>query len=284
MDKRIENVALISMAAISVIVAVADFVGLLHSIPWLSERIPALLLVFLAAIAGYLSLERRSKLDQIDSTTAELAETIAELENRYSQINAFFNIIQHDDPYERLGLVYSLQSIAEFRSERMITVDREHVLKLWRDCVAASTHWFTTSYIRPEAAWDTGWADTVAQAITRERMATGGKIDRIFIVDEQDEYERLRPLIQVQEDIGVQVRWIMKDELLQNKVVARYVEDLGTLDITVANDSWVFRIYLDANRDYTHMTGVRDAQVLERAKFILNQAFNRGRIPSEPRV
>jgi hypothetical protein len=61
----IEYAALSALAAISIIIASLDLIGLLDASNWLAQRIPALTLLGIGFVAGYLILERRGTLDQI---------------------------------------------------------------------------------------------------------------------------------------------------------------------------------------------------------------------------
>jgi len=61
-----EYYVLIAATVISALVSVLDFLGLLDSIPWLSNRIPTLILLLVSVVLGYLVVERRNKLDVIE--------------------------------------------------------------------------------------------------------------------------------------------------------------------------------------------------------------------------
>ena len=94
MTERLEQIALLATASLSVLVTLADFLGLLDSVEWLSRRIPTLVLLLVGVVAGYLALERRSKLEKID-------RRLETLEENYSRTNAFFSAIRQGDHFSR---------------------------------------------------------------------------------------------------------------------------------------------------------------------------------------
>lgn len=54
----LETFLLGTTIAISGIVALLDFLGVLDSIPWIAERVPIFILLLVGSIAAYLILER----------------------------------------------------------------------------------------------------------------------------------------------------------------------------------------------------------------------------------
>jgi hypothetical protein len=67
----IEYAALSATAAISIIIASLDLIGLLDASNWLAQRIPALTLLGIGFVASYLILERRNALDKIAISLGE---------------------------------------------------------------------------------------------------------------------------------------------------------------------------------------------------------------------
>jgi hypothetical protein len=272
MSEKFEQITLLATAILSILVALADFLGFLESISWLSQRIPTLLLLLLAIIAGYLALERRSKLDKIDNR-------IATLEERYSQINAFFNAIREKDHFAEIALIYGLRTYGRLLSERKVVVERSHVLDFWRDCIAVAKRWLAVTYVRQEDAWDMGWGDAIAQGIQQERILAGGTIKRVFMVDDENEAKLLMRIMKAQQSIGIDVRWLISSEFLQNQIVAEHVKELGSLDFAVVNDSWVTRYYVDKERRHTHADAIKDDKIVDKANFVFTEAFSKGKLP-----
>jgi hypothetical protein len=265
--ERVEQVVILIAAVFSVTISLADFFGLLDSMPWLAERIPSLTLLMLGVITGYLILERQR------------IQGVLDLEHRYSQINAFFNAFRENDHFSEVALIYSLRPYGKLVNERMVEVDRNHVLNFWRDCVRGCKHWFAVDYSKQEESWSSGWGDVSAQGIQQERIHAGAVIRRVFIVDNESQYERLKPVMKTQESIGIEVRWLTKDELLKNEFVSDHIKVLGTLDVAIIDDTWIYRGFVDQARRLTHASGTKERELTDIAKFVFREAFRKGKIP-----
>lgn len=90
------------------------------------------------------------------------------------------------------------------------------------------------------------------------------------------EHTRMLAIMEAQQTIGVEVRWILKDELLKNRIVAERIKDLGTFDVSIVDDSWLLRIFLTSKRKYTHAEAIRDGNLVEKANFVFAEAFEAG--------
>jgi hypothetical protein len=94
-EVKFEEILLAGMAGICFLTAIADFVGILHSVEFLSERIPGMILLFLSAMAIYMIGEKRGKLNDIEMLTKSKANDILkELSGNYASI---FNLIKGED-------------------------------------------------------------------------------------------------------------------------------------------------------------------------------------------
>jgi hypothetical protein len=90
MQEKIEKFVLGTIAVLSVAISLGDLLGVLDTIPWLVGRTSALTLLVVGFLAGYLVLERRSKLDKIERLVVEGVErTIVSLNGVETQ--AFTN-------------------------------------------------------------------------------------------------------------------------------------------------------------------------------------------------
>src|SRR3989304_7329593 len=68
MGHNAERIAIILTVSASLLVSLLDLLGLLGAIPWLAGRTPAITLLLLALLAGYVSLERFGRLAHIERT------------------------------------------------------------------------------------------------------------------------------------------------------------------------------------------------------------------------
>jgi hypothetical protein len=201
-------------------------------------------------------------------------------EQKYSQINAFFNAIKQKDRFSEMALIYGLRAYGRLLSDKKISVERNHVLEFWRDCIGGSKRWLALNYVKPEETWDTaGWGGAISQGIQQERILAGGTIKRVFLVDNEKEYEHLKQTMKNQENIKIEVRWLTKDKLLMEKMTRERINALGTVDICIVDDSWVFLAYLDRARHLVRAEAINDKEITEQASLIFNEAFSKGEIP-----
>jgi hypothetical protein len=73
---KVEEIVFVVAAGFSALVSLLDFSGILGSIPWLSERVPTLTLLLLSILTGYLVIERRSRLEELESLPRSGTENI----------------------------------------------------------------------------------------------------------------------------------------------------------------------------------------------------------------
>jgi hypothetical protein len=66
---KFEELLLVGIAVMCFLVAIADFLGILESIEFLSKRVSGMILLFLSAMAAYTIGERRGKLNDIETLT-----------------------------------------------------------------------------------------------------------------------------------------------------------------------------------------------------------------------
>lgn len=71
LSKNTELYIVNAAIAINFLIAVLDFLGILDSFPWLSERIPVITLLTLSLILAYLFIERRNRFDKLEELIVE---------------------------------------------------------------------------------------------------------------------------------------------------------------------------------------------------------------------
>ncbi|RCV64080.1 hypothetical protein C5S53_10760 [Methanophagales archaeon] len=82
----------------------------------------------------------------------------------------------------------------------------------------------------------------------------------------------LKDVMLSQQKIGIDVRYLLKEKLLSNKVVNEYYRDIGTLDVATIDDSWVLRTHLDNNRNIISASTTRDKEILRKVSFVFREA------------
>jgi len=79
-------------ALIAIFITLLDFVGALDSIPWLRDRIPVLVLLFVGLIATYIVLERRNQLQTMHQDLLDKTENILKVQT--SSTESIINALQ----------------------------------------------------------------------------------------------------------------------------------------------------------------------------------------------
>lgn len=300
---RVEQATLALLAVIGIVLSVADLVGALDKITWLAQNIQAITLLILGLIAGHLVLERRGVLEATKNSTLEQAATLAKIETSvarhremleatdrsiaglenhlvaldqgFAGAHAYMNAFRKRDHFSEICLLYQLRGYGKLKSEDRLVVDASHVLNVWRDCMAGSSTWWAFTYTHQKFSWDTGWGNAIAMGIQRERITAAGpgNIKRVFIAQGPEERAALHSIMEAQKQIGVDVRWISENALMQNPLVAERTKDIGTLDVSIVDGTWILAIYLDDQRRYTHAEVIREHELVDKAKLVFTEAF-----------
>lgn len=200
-------------------------------------------------------------------------------EKRYSQVNAFFNVLERNEKFQYLALKYGLRRLTRIIDEETVQVqDYSETLETWRECILESKEWLASSYAKN--AWGTGdgFGDKISFDYQRLRIETDGDICRVFIVDDDEEYERLKPVMKKQSDIGVSVRWVKREFLEKLPHVKRAQKELDTWDVAlVDHQKWTFVFDLDQNHNISGCTISMRKQNVEWARTIFQEAWGAGK-------
>jgi hypothetical protein len=263
MKEKLENALFITTAILSIGISVADFLGLLDSLPFLSERIPALTLLMVGILTSCLVL---------------FSQRILNLQKNSSQMNMLFKVFKDDDHFSEIVLLYSFRMYSKLISDNKILVGRDHALKFWRDCLGGSKQWYALDYTPNKDSRESYWGNAMSEGIQLERIKTGSVIRRVFVIDTDIQLEFLRGVMKNQKDNNIEVRWVYKCDLLRNSDVANYIADLHTLDFAIVDNSWVYKGSGDlSNGPNAYVAAVKDNDMLYKAKRIFNEAFIMGK-------
>jgi hypothetical protein len=75
MRDKIERIALLATVVVSALVAVLHLLGLLETIPWLTDRVPTITLLVLAILAGYLISQRVGEHEELEGIKDLISES-----------------------------------------------------------------------------------------------------------------------------------------------------------------------------------------------------------------
>jgi hypothetical protein len=186
--------------------------------------------------------------------------------------DAYVRSLSSKDALSELRFLYGLRAGSRLGAD-VVRVPKAETRDFWRDCVArASSRWFVSTYAGPDETWELGWASAISRSIQRERIDAGCQIDRIFVVDSEEEHLKLLEVMKQQAEIGIKVRWLLKSTLLESSVAKDALEALGTLDVALVDDRWVYRTELDPARHLLGASITDNQSALAQARSLLTEA------------
>lgn len=195
------------------------------------------------------------------------------IETGIGRTSAFIGAIVSEDPIAELRLKYSFRRAAILNAHS-VHVPKSEVLSFWESCMSRTrSRWIVTTYAAQEETWELGWASQSAKRIQADRIATGCKITRIFVVEDEEEKERLQAIGTEQKALGIEIRWILKSSLLKNYEVRAAYDRLGSIDVALVDDAWIYRTELDDRRRIVSATASRSGDLVGDARFALGEAF-----------
>jgi hypothetical protein len=202
-------------------------------------------------------------------------------QSRLKFLEQYFGALAPADKFSEVVLLTALRSYATFK-ESTLLVDKEHIYELWRDCVSrAGTSFSSVSYASPKDTWFLSWGREAALAIQRERIESGCKIERVFIVDTSEELAQLQSTFSQQRAIGIKVFWLLNSNLRELERLETLQQQLGTCDIALVDNEWVYRTHLD-KRQPIRASACRSRGITEAASAFLlelkGMARNKGQV------
>jgi hypothetical protein len=278
----LEQGLIAGVAVGSVSIAVLDFLGFLHQ-TFLEDRIGAMTLLIIGIVAGYLVLERRASLERLNESVRELnnsfhqfASKVEPLEKAASRMTLLFEGFE-GERFSELRLLYGLRSYNSQVTKNEIRAGRDQVFDLWTESLREATTFLAFNYVSADEVWGTkGWAFKVAHAAQIARLHLGATIKRVFIIDSPDEYAKIKDLMHLQKEAGVEVKWILKTEISNKPILDQYIRELGTWDFVAIDQDLLFRVEIDGQRQMTGCTLVRNRDLHQKALHVFREALQSG--------
>ena len=178
-----------------------------------------------------------------------------------------------ENKFSEIIVLYALRAFKKITAGS-VTVQKEDVWNFWWDCFSRiKNRWVVISYVDNNEAWNMGWGRGKTIFIQEERIKNGCIIERVFLVDTEDEVEKIHEIAETHQKIGIKVSWCLKQHLFQNEPVKQAYNEIKTLDIALIDDSWVCKTFLNSKRK---VTGA-EASILEKdvqnADLLISEAF-----------
>lgn len=172
-----------------------------------------------------------------------------------------------------LSLLYGLKDIYSLQSNSVFA-SKDDVWKFWRDCITRADQSFQIiSYGSAKVTWNLpGW-DRFSMAIQEERVKNKCRIQRIFCLDSEKEKIDLDEEMQNQKDIGVDVYYVYKKEILKNQILKSQLRVINTYDFAIIDNSWIMRGHLNKDRSFNSISASSDEVLLEKSRFIFTEVL-----------
>jgi len=192
------------------------------------------------------------------------------------KLNSFVDSIKISDGFEEILLLYHIKKIGKIR-ENIIEVDKSEVFQFWYDGVSrVHSSCKILSYASPKETWNLGW-QKIAIGIQQERIISGCKIERIFVIDSSENLEDYSNINFELENIGVIVKFVYKNWLSESKLIKQYFKEIGTYDFSISDNKWIRRNYLLKNRSISKADAVNKKELVSKAKMLFHEAQKLGK-------
>ncbi len=127
------------------------------------------------------------------------------------------------------------------------------------------------SYVANDETWHLAWGKKLL-SIQEERIKNDCVVERIFLVDSDDEVNLIENVAKSHHQIGIKVSWLLKDKLLESTSVYEAHNNLRTFDVAIADNSWVCLTYLDKKRMITSAEASMKKDFVKAACFMVDEA------------
>lgn len=201
------------------------------------------------------------------------------IHDQYQRVATAIEALQATDPVSDLLLLYGLRQRGRLDNSS-VRVDRDDVWRFWRDCIGrANNRWSAVTYAQAADTWRLAWKQA-ALAIQKERVMNGCTIERVFVVDSNEEWTSLTDVVAEQRAAGISISWVLKEKVTAHALASTAAQRLGTMDLAVVDDTWIYSTYLTDDRKLKGSCASRDTAALEAARTLVREV--RGLATSVP--
>jgi hypothetical protein len=109
-----------------------------------------------------------------------------------------------------------------------------------------------SNYIYPDEGWGRAYGDLFAEIQRSKIKVNKAIIRRVFIVDSEEEVNRLGSIMSEQKEVGVKVKYIFKSKIETTTMLKNKADRLETLDFDVVDSKYVWLTIMDKNRKIKH--------------------------------
>ena len=189
----------------------------------------------------------------------------------YHRLTQFVKAINLNDNFDEISLLLNLKKIASFKKDD-IHVDKDFVHEFWYECVSKVQNRFEAlTFAELNETWSMGW-NKIALGIQQDRIANNCKIARIFVLGKSESIQVYQDIFSEQFNIGIEVKWVYKDDLTKKKLIRNYLKLLRTTDFAIVDNRWTTRVILTSRRKIKKTIASKDRNILEKARKVFDEA------------
>lgn len=107
-------------------------------------------------------------------------------------------------------------------------------------------------YVNPDESWGRAYGELVNEIQRTKIKVNKATIRRVFIVDSEEEVDKLRSVMSKQRGAGVKVKCIFKRKIDTTSMLKAGADRLETLDFDVIDSKFVWLTLLDKSRKIKH--------------------------------
>lgn len=104
------------------------------------------------------------------------------------------------------------------------------------------------NYIDPDEGWGRAYGELFSEIQRTKVKVNKATIRRIFIVDSEEEVDRLRSVMHTQKEAGIRVKCIFKRKIETTSMLKDWTDRIETLDFDVVDSKLVWLTLLDKGR------------------------------------
>ena len=129
-----------------------------------------------------------------------------------------------------------------------VVFSKEKAVKIWLDLLwISSSRYWSTNYIKE--IWDTNISELALEIQSAKVHVDKVDMRRVFIIDNDDEFEALKSIMKLHSNAGVKVRYIYHTELEAQQFLWRQLIKLDSFDVSLINSEIVFQVLVDKHRE-----------------------------------
>jgi hypothetical protein len=181
-----------------------------------------------------------------------LSRLLGKIEEKQQDVSDFAQVLRY--------------GVATFSREKFIDVLLQLLWRIENSMLAAN-------YIHPDEGWGRAYGELFNEIQRTKVKVNKATIRRVFIVDGEEEVDKLRSVMYQQKERGIRVKCIFKKKIENTTMLKAPVRGIETLDFDVIDLKYVWSTILDKNRKIKYGKVVFGKEECDRYKRFYDYLF-----------